>query len=292
MILNISGRTDIVAFYTPWLINRLKAGFVDVRNPFYPQMVSRIYFKDVSLYLFCTKNPSPILPHLHLFTKPIIFHVTITPYQNDIELNVKDKTSITQSVCALSKTIDPDNIYIRYDPIFLSPKYSLEYHIKAFARLCHLLKGSTKHIIISFLDNYQNVSKNLPYLKVIPFKDKDYEELGKNFARIAHENGMSIQTCNEKIDFTIYGFQNEVCLSKELAFKLTGKKYLKWQSRSCGCRQLVDIGAYNTCLHLCRYCYANFDEDKVKNNIHNHDVNSSLLIGHLNETDTISIRKQ
>ena len=47
MILNVSGRTDIVAFYTKWFMNRYNEGFVDVRNPFYPKNISRIYFKDV-----------------------------------------------------------------------------------------------------------------------------------------------------------------------------------------------------------------------------------------------------
>ena len=42
-------------------MNRIKEGFVDVRNPFNKKLVSRIYFEDVDLILFCTKNPIPIL---------------------------------------------------------------------------------------------------------------------------------------------------------------------------------------------------------------------------------------
>ena len=61
MVLNVSGRTDIVAFYSDWFMNRIKEGFVDVRNPFNKKLVSRIYFEDVDLILFCTKNPIPIL---------------------------------------------------------------------------------------------------------------------------------------------------------------------------------------------------------------------------------------
>ena len=64
MILMVSGRCDIVAFYTPWFMNRYKEGYVDVRNPFYKRLVSRIYFKDVDLIMFCTKNPLPIIPYL------------------------------------------------------------------------------------------------------------------------------------------------------------------------------------------------------------------------------------
>ena len=94
MILNISGRTDIVAFYTPWFINRYKEGFVDVRNPIYPKLVSRIFFNDVDLIVFCTKNPHQILPYLKEIKEPILFHVTLTPYKQEIEPNVINKKQI------------------------------------------------------------------------------------------------------------------------------------------------------------------------------------------------------
>ena len=51
MILNVSGRTDIVAYYTPWFLNRIKAGFFDVRNPFFPKQVSRIFYRDVDAFI-------------------------------------------------------------------------------------------------------------------------------------------------------------------------------------------------------------------------------------------------
>ena len=84
MILNVSGRTDIVAFYSKWFINRYREGFLDVHNPFYPKNVSRIFFKDVDAILFCTKNPIPILSYLKEIDKPILFHVTLTSYKKDI----------------------------------------------------------------------------------------------------------------------------------------------------------------------------------------------------------------
>ena len=152
MIINVSGRTDIVAFYTPWFINRYKEGLVDVRNPFNPNLVSRINFSDVDLILFCTKNPIPIIDYLKYLKKPIIFQITITPYKNDIEPNVPSKKEVINAVKKISEIIGSDNVYIRYDPIFLSDKYNLSYHIKAFKKLTTLLKGSTKHIIVSFLD--------------------------------------------------------------------------------------------------------------------------------------------
>ncbi len=293
MILNVSGRTDIVAFYSKWFLNRLKEGYVDVRNPFNPNLVSRINFDDVDLILFCTKNPIPIVDKLGDIKIPYIFHVTITPYKDDIEPNLPSKSKIIEAVKKLSTRVGIDNIYVRYDPIFISEKYNIEYHIKAFTKLCSLLKGYVKTIIVSFIDNYKNVRKNLPYLKYRSFTEEDYKLIGENFSKIAKDNNMVIQTCFEERNLTEYGFIKGECMSKELAFKLTGKTYKKWQARkgnACNCVELVDIGVYNSCNHLCKYCYANYDESKVKVNIKNHDVNSSLLIGQLKQSDIIKER--
>ena len=139
MILNVSGRTDIVAFYSDWFMNRYKAGFVDVRNPFNPKLVSRIHFENVEAILFCTKNPIPIIKHLKEIDKPILFQVTLTPYKKDIEPFVLPKTKIIEAIQVLSKEIGTDHLWVRYDPIFLSDKYSVAYHLKAFERMCTLL---------------------------------------------------------------------------------------------------------------------------------------------------------
>ena len=294
MILNASGRCDIVAFYTPWFMNRYKEGFVDVRNPFYPNLVSRINFLDVDLIVFCTKNPIPIIDHIKEIKIPIIFQVTITPYKEEIE-KIKSKKEIIQAVQKLATIFDPEYIYIRYDPIFLSPKYTLDYHLKAFSKLTTLLEGSCKHIIVSFLDIYKNVLKNKDILNYQDFKEEDYKIIGRNFSKIATSHGMTVQTCFEERNLVEYGFLKADCLSPELAFKLTGKKYPKWRARkggNCNCCNMVDIGFYNSCLHMCKYCYANYLESEVVTNYKNHDPNSSLLIGSLKETDIIKIRKK
>lgn len=293
MILNVSGRTDIVAFYTDWFLNRYKDGFVDVRNPFNQKLVSRIYFEDVDLILFCTKNPLPIINRLKEINKPIIFHVTITPYKKDIEPNVPSKSKIIESIKELSKIVGIDNLVIRYDPIFLSDKYTTEYHIKAFKRLCSLLNGSVNKIIVSFIDDYKNVRKNEKSLKYRPFTENDYKVIGENFSKIAKENNMTVQTCFEERNLMEYGFIKGECLSHELAYKSTGKTYKNWtarKERKCNCVQMVDVGVYNSCKHFCKYCYANFDEKQVNNNYLNHDKSSSLLIGKP-ETDDIIKRR-
>lgn len=295
MILNVSGRTDIVAFYTKWFMNRYHEGFVDVRNPFYQKQVSRIYFKDVDLIVFCTKNPKPIIKYLKEIDKTIIFHITLTPYKKDLEPNIIDKKEIIESIKEISKIIDKDNIYLRYDPIILNDKYNINYHIKAFTRICELLDGYINHIIVSFVDNYKNVQKNYEYLKYHDPTNEELKLIGTNFSMIAGKHHMSVQTCSEYNNLTEYGFIKSDCISKELAKKLTGKTYKRWLSRNnryCNCVEMADIGAYNSCNHLCKYCYANYDENKIHDNICNHDDTSTMLIGKLSSDDIIKERRQ
>ncbi len=290
MILMVSGRTDIVAFYTEWFMNRYREGYVDVRNPFNPKLVSRINFNNVDAILFCTKNPIPILKYLKRIDKPIIFHVTLTPYKEDIEPNVKGKSQIVDDIKELSRLVGIDNLYVRYDPILINKKYNLNYHKRAFDKMCNLLDGYVKHIIVSFIDDYKNVRKNKRILDYKELDEFDYKEIGINFSNSAKIHGMTVQTCFEERNLVEYGFIKGECLSREMAFKLTGKVFKKWKARGCSCTEMVDIGVYNSCKHFCKYCYANYDEVKVKSNYSKHNPNSSLLIGELESDDIIKER--
>lgn len=295
MILNVSGRTDIVAFYSEWFINRYKEGYVDVRNPFNHKLVSRIYFDDVDAILFCTKNPIPFLKYLKDINKPIIFHITLTPYKQDIEPNVPPKGTIIDAIKEMSKIIGIDNVFVRYDPILINAKYNLEYHKLAFENMCKLLAGYVNKIIVSFIDDYKNVRKNKDILDYRKLSECDYQEIGKSFSASASKYGMNVQTCFEDNNLVQYGFIKGECLSPELAYMLTGKKYKKWIARKgnkCECVQMVDIGEYNTCKHFCKYCYANYDEEKVDYNYSKHNPNSSLLVGEIMPDDIIKVRKK
>ena len=296
MILNVSGRTDIVAFYSDWFMNRLKEGFVDVRNPFNPKLISRIYMKDVDLLFFCTKNPIPIIDKLEFIDKKVYFHVTLTPYKKEIEPNVPEKKEVIEAIKKLSTIIGKENIVVRYDPIFISNTYTIDYHTKAFDKICTLLDGYVDKILISFIDDYKNVRKNYAALQYRAFTEDDYQVIGEAFSKSAHSHGIKVHTCFEDNDLVQYGFDKDECLSKELAQKLTGKIYNEeWKARKgkkCHCVKMTDIGVYNSCKHFCKYCYANFDEKSIAANIELHDVNSSLLLGHLEKDDIIKEKKE
>lgn len=305
MVLFISGRTDILTYYSNWLIKRIRAGYVDTRNPYNPNLVSRINFSNVDIVVFCTKNPHPFIKYLDEAQKllnnvPFIFHVTMTPYNDDIEPIIgKIKKDVIEDIKYLSTRYGKDRIFVRYDPIFKSKRYTIDYHIKAFNKLVTSLNGYVGNIVISFIDLYKNVLHNKRILKLEEINDDDLNKLASEFGKIAKENNINIFTCGEKMKLLEYGFIKGACLSKSYATSLMNElgKSVKFKKQSnrknsyCECVEMVDIGAYNCCLSKCKYCYANFDEKIVNSNYLLHDEDSSLLIGHLNEDDVIKERK-
>ena len=66
MIINTGQRTDIPAFYSKWFINRIREGFVLVRNPYNPKLVTKFKLNPnvVDVIGFCTKNPKPMFQYL------------------------------------------------------------------------------------------------------------------------------------------------------------------------------------------------------------------------------------
>lgn len=284
MIINASGRTDIVAYYMNWFVNRWNEGYFDVRNPFNPKLVSRIFVSDVDMIVFCTKNPLPLLDTIHLFSVPIQLQVTITGYFKDMEPQVPDKGEIIACIQKLSSYLGKENVCVRYDPILLNSKYDVDYHIRAFNKLCTILKGYVSKMIVSFVDDYKNVRNN--HLDYHEPSNVEYLKLKEAFEK----NDMKIVSCMEN-KYHI-GDEKDCCISIKYAFERTGKFFKEWKARDCHCVNMVDVGAYNSCLHGCKYCYANFDSKKIVSNYKMHDVNSSLLIGHLNLDDQVKIRRK
>ena len=292
MILMISGRTDIIGYYYPWLEKRIKEGFVDTRNPFNEKQVYRYFFKDVDALMLCTKNPIPLLNNpTPLIQFPTILHVTITPYGKDLEPNVPKKMDIIEAVKKLSSLIGKDNIVIRYDPIILTGKYTISQHGKSFENLVRLLHEYVSHFIISFVDEYKNTKLH----DIRGLTPEQMVAIGQEFQRAIKKFNVRVQTCAETIDLTSFGIVKGECLSQNDMANLLGKRY-EWEiddfkREQCRCVLTRDIGAYNSCLHMCRYCYANYDEKQIKRNMSKHNLESSLLIGKLDGSEEIKVVK-
>lgn len=292
MILGASSRTDIPAYYLPWFFNRLKAGFFDVRNPFFPRKVSRIQTRYIDAIMFCTKNPLHLVDCIDQIPFPVLLDVTITPYHAEMEPGVPDKNRVIDAVEKISEQIGADRVTVRYDPIFLTERYTVDYHLRAFRQLCRRLQGKISDITISLLDDYKNVRKNQ---KECCFRLPEPEELrllGEGIKKISDEYRIPVFTCHEKGILEPYGIPEGSCFSQQRAYEMTGKRFGKWKARDCGCVEMADIGVYNSCLHRCRYCYANYDEKQIRDNFMQHDPESSLLIGHLEPGDEVTYRRR
>ena len=297
MILNTGQRTDIPAYYSEWFFNRVREGFVCVRNPYYPQQVTRYRISPdvVDLIAFCTKNPAPMIPRMNeLAAFRQFWFVTITPYGREIEPNVPPVDYVIEAFQALSDIVGPKAIGWRYDPIFLSETYSLAFHKEAFARMAEKLAGYTDQVVISFIDLYEKTKCNFPEAREVGHAD--HKELAETFVKTASKHGMTLRTCFEGNELAPLGIDTTGCMTKEVLERAIGQELqpqnANYARPGCTCLIGSDIGAYNTCGHLCCYCYANYDPKIVRENYLRHDPNSAFLIGGPMEGDIVKDAKQ
>ena len=299
MILSVSRRTDIPNYYSEWFFNRLKDGFLYVRNPMNFHQISEIKISPdvVDCIVFWTKNPLPMMERLdELEAYNYYFQFTLTGYGNDLERNLPNKKTLVIPVFQeLSNRIGKEKVVWRYDPIFFSNRYNAKYHLKAFRSIAEALSGYTEKCVISFLDIYPKNKKNMDDLLSYDLSDSELREFAKELSNIAKENHIKIGSCAEKIDLDEYGIIHNSCIDKELIEKIIGCKLKinkdKNQRIECGCVESVEVGTYNTCKNGCVYCYANYSAKSVESNFQKYDPLSPLLCGHIEKDDKISTRK-
>ncbi len=299
MILSVSRRTDIPNYYSEWFFNRIKAGFVYVRNPMNPHQVSKIDITPevVDCIVFWTKNPEPMISRLdELASYDYYFQFTLTGYGKDIECNVPHKKEKMIPIFQeLSKKIGMQRVIWRYDPIIFTKKYTQEYHLKAFEQIAAALKGYTEKCVISFVDVYAKNKKNMKMLDLYEADKTELSEFAKKISQIAGKNGMTVGSCAESIDLADCNIEHNCCIDKALIESIIGCRIKvekdKNQRPECGCMESVDIGTYNTCKNGCKYCYANYSEESVIKNCSKYDPESPILCGTPDENDNITERK-
>lgn len=271
MIISCSRRTDIPAFYSDWFFNRLREGYVLVRNPLNSNQVRRISLipSDVDCIVFWTKDPASMLDRLHLLKDySYYFQFTVTPYGKDIEPKLPPKTRIIDTFLKLSDKIGNNRVIWRYDPILLTDNETIEYHVDHFGKMARQLSEHTKKCIISFIDLYRHIQSRMTDLSVRPPDESEMRTLAKQLSQVACDNNIKVETCAEGIDLADVGIEHGKCIDDRLISELTGRKLNitkdKYQRELCGCVSSIDIGEYNTCRHHCRYCYANVSQKKIE----------------------------
>ena len=302
MILSASRRTDIPAFYSEWLSERFREGYLLVRNPMNCHQVSRIRLNPevIDCIVFWTKNPLNMLPRLREFDGyPYYFQFTLTGYGREIEPGLPDKRSVLIPVFQeLSRRIGSRRVIWRYDPVFLSGRYTVDYHERAFAEIAGALSGYTCMVVISFLDLYKKTKRNMEHVLGGAVKapaEPEMKMLAQKFATLARRFGMEIRTCAEQLDLEQYGIRHGACIDREYIEELLGcplkVKKDHGQRPFCGCVESVEAGTYHTCRNGCRYCYANDSDEAVRRLSSRYDVHSPILCGQVEEEDRITERQ-
>ena len=299
MIISASRRTDIPNYYSDWFLNRIREGFVYVRNPVNPHQVSKISLSPelVDCIVFWTKNPEPMLEKLgKLREYAFYFQFTLTGYGKDMEINVPHKRQKMIPVFQrLSERVGSERVVWRYDPIVFTRRYTPAYHLRAFGQIAKALQGYTDQCVISFVDVYQKNKRELQALGAYELRQEETAQFALELSRLASENGMVIESCAEHMNLSKYGIHSGRCIDKRrieriLGCTIAGGKDPN-QREECGCMESVEIGAYNTCLNGCRYCYANVSQRAVERIREVYDPQSPLLCGRLGEEDRITERK-
>ncbi len=299
MILSVSRRTDIPAFYAEWFFQRIREGFLYVRNPMNPRQVSRIGLSPevVDCIIFWSKNPAPMLERLdELREYPFYFQFTLTGYGRDIEPGLPDKRKeVIGTFQKLSEKVGKERVVWRYDPILVNGRYTIEYHLKAFEEIAGCLKGYTEKVVISFVDFYAKTLRNTKDLYIKSLSREEMREIAEGMAQIAKSCGLVIETCAEQINLQDVGIRHGSCIDKRRIEKIVGCSLSvekdKNQREACGCCESIDVGAYNTCRNGCRYCYANYHEEQVRKCIACYDVDSPLLCGRIEPEERVTDRK-
>ena len=299
MILSVSRRTDIPAFYTEWFMNRIHKKYVLTRNPMNYHQVSRIPItRDVvDFIVFWSKNPAPLLPYLDEIGRdyPFYFQFTLNPYDQDLEPNLPLQKERIDTFRCISENYGKERIIWRYDPIILSQKYDLSWHVQQFERLADKISPYTDTCVFSFVDIYDKIKNKLAEAKHMPITSAQIDSLASCFSMVASDHQVRLMTCAEDVALDQFGIEHSCCIDSDLIERITGCKLTvkkdSTQRSQCHCAESIDIGQYNTCRHGCKYCYANYSVKSVQNNYIKHDPKSPLLIGNLEREDKVIDRK-
>jgi len=287
MIISVSRRCDIPRFSFDWFLEKLDAGFVEVKNPFNAHQIKRVSLLPCSpdrspdehaeVLAFWTRDPASILEHAEeLEQRGYCFFVmtTLTSYPALLEPNAPVAETVILTMRKLAEKITPDRVIWRYDPIFLSNLTDFEFHRRNFSGLATRLKDAVRRIIVSVYDEYPAAEKRLSALEkggsLVSFAHygnglsgerlllPEIRDLLAELATIAQSAGMEIQSCAEE-DLSSLGIRSGACIDGEYISRLFGVKAPdrdRFQKRpNCLCCKSVDIGSYGHCPAGCVYCY-------------------------------------
>ena len=292
-IVSASRRTDIPAFYSPWLMNRLREGYALVPNPFNPRQVSKVDLRPerVACLVLVTKDPRPMLPHLEELEGRgfrFLFQVTVTGLPRFLEPGVPEAAEVIDAVRRLASMIGPGRVTWRFDPILLTGSETADTPLAAFRTIASQLEGAVDRVIISFAREYATVKTRLQGIaggNEVMFLGPDphlKERIAAGLTEEAARHRMAVQSCAEPHLLSPFGIAPGKCIDPDQIRDLFGIEFragkAQGQRSACLCARSVDIGIYGTCPHRCLYCYASCDAAFRRGEIHD-PLQPALLSG-------------
>ena len=313
VIISASRSTDIPKYFTKWFINKLEKGYLVWVSPF-NRKEQYVSFAKCRLVVFWTKDPSPIIKVLDTLDDKKIkyyFQYTLNNYDKEgLEPNVPRLKDRITTFKELSVKIGKKKTIWRFDPLILSDQLTIDILIDRISKIGEELKDYTKKLVISFadIDVYKKVQNNLKKKtdNYREFTEKEVKEFSRKLVELNNKLGLKITTCAEQYDLKEFEIEKNRCIDDELMVQEFGSdselmKFIgydsqmslfdekgdyqhnvrlkdKGQRKECGCIMSKDIGMYNTCYHLCAYCYANYSESSVKRNLDSHSPSNHSIV--------------
>ena len=300
-VISASRSTDIPAFHAQWFKNRLDAGYCKWLNPFNGRTVY-VSFERARAFVFWTKNAAPILPLLAELDRrglAYYFQFTVNDYEAEgLEPHVPPLAERLATFRRLSKMLGKHRVIWRYDPLLLTDTLAVADLLAKVERIGRELHPYTEKLVFSFANvtGYAKVKKNLEQsgVRFRDFDESAVHAIAAGLSRLLAEWKIAASTCAEAVDLAPYGIGHNRCIDGELLLRISGndpellhafgvdsspgaslsplildqdRLKDKGQRKACGCIVSKDIGQYDTCPHLCRYCYANASPQTVRDNM-------------------------
>jgi len=268
VIVSASRRTDIPALHADWFAARMEAGWAEVVHPFRPSEARRIDLRPspegtMEAMVLWTRDPAPLLPHLPGWEARGVrtaWLVTLTGYPRLLEPHAPGEARALEGLENLAALVGRERIAWRYDPVVVAPASGLDaaFHRENFARLARRVAPFAARGIVSLYDDYGAARRRLARAGiVVEEKDRAMEALSP-FADTARAEGIALQSCSE--DAASVGISPGGCLDGGWLDGLwslgIGAKRDRGQRPGCRCAPSADVGAYDSCIHGCLYCYA------------------------------------
>jgi hypothetical protein len=289
-VISASRRTDIPAFFTPWFMQRVRQGFVLVRNPRNPNHVMRVSLAadDVIAIVFWSRNYQPLIPHLpELDDRGLrpYFHLTLTGYGPTLEPRAPNVGPVLSQLQTLSNRYGRDRIIWRYDPILIGSRHDTSYHVHRFAELAQHIAPLAARCVVSFLDRYPSTIRELDRVTAATGETfeapslPDRSALASELLAICRAMHLDLSACCEPD--LLPDIPRARCIDPDLIHAFTAMPKGVFRDaptrKGCGCVLARDIGAYHTCAHGCVYCYACESPERALDHARRVDMHANTL---------------